>query len=66
MLEGSFSDEEGVYQQGDFLMRDAGDEHTPTASRTSDCICIGVLDAPIRFKPWNYRLLNPFLQLQAG
>lgn len=66
VLEGSFSDEEGVYHQGDFLMRDAADEHTPTASQTGDCICIGVLDAPIRFKPWNYRLLNPFLQLQAS
>jgi putative transcriptional regulator len=66
VLEGSFSDEEGIYQQGDFLMRDAEDVHTPTASKTADCICIGVLDAPIRFKPWNYRLLNPFLQLQAG
>ncbi len=66
VLEGSFSDEEGVYQQGDFLMRDAEDQHTPTASKTADCICIGVLDAPIRFKPWNYRLLNPFLQLQAS
>jgi putative transcriptional regulator len=66
VLEGSFSDEEGVYQQGDFLMRDAEDVHTPTASQTADCICIGVLDAPIRFKPWNYRLLNPFLQLQAS
>jgi len=65
VLEGSFSDEEGVYQQGDFLMRDAEDEHTPTASRTTDCICIGVLDAPIRFTPWNYRVLNPFLRLQA-
>ena len=65
VLEGSFSDEEGVYQQGDFLMRDAEDVHTPTASRTADCICIGVLDAPIRFKPWNYRVLNPFLKLRA-
>lgn len=66
VLEGSFSDEEGVYQQGDFLMRDEADVHTPTASRTADCICIGVLDAPIKFKPWNYRFLNPFLQLQAS
>ena len=65
VLEGSFSDEEGVYQQGDFLIRDAEDVHTPMASQTADCICIGVLDAPIRFKPWNYRVLNPFLRLQA-
>ncbi len=65
VLEGSFSDEEGLYQQGDFIMRDAEHEHTPTAARTTDCICVGVLDAPIRFTPWNYRVLNPFLRLQA-
>ena len=65
VLEGSFSDEAGVYQQGDFLMRDAEDQHSPTAARTADCICIGVLDAPIRFTAWNYRLLNPFLKLQV-
>jgi len=66
VLEGSFSDEEGVYQQGDFLLRDAQDTHTPTAARSADCICIGVLDAPIRFTPWNYRILNPFLRLHAS
>jgi len=66
VLEGSFSDEEGLYQQGDFIERDAEHTHTPTAARTADCICIGVLDAPIRFTPWNYRVLNPFLRLHAG
>lgn len=65
VLEGSFSDEEGVYQRGDFLMRDAAHEHTPTAAKSEDCICIGVLDAPIKFTGWNYRVLNPFLSLQA-
>ena len=66
VLEGSFSDEQGVYQQGDFIERDAADVHTPTAAQTTDCICIGVLDAPIKSKPWNYRVLNPFLRLQAS
>ena len=65
VIEGSFSDEEGVYHPGDFLMRDAEHVHTPTAAQTSDCICIGVLDAPIRFTAWNYRMLNPFLKLQV-
>ena len=65
VLEGSFSDEAGVYQRGDFLMRDAEHEHTPTAAKSEDCICIGVLDAPIKFTGWNYRVLNPFLSLQA-
>lgn len=65
VLDGSFSDEEGVYQEGDFLMRDAEHVHTPTASQVGDCVCIGVLDAPIQFTSWNYRPLNPFLKLQA-
>ena len=66
VLDGSFSDEEGVYHEGDFLMRDAENVHTPTAARTGDCICVGVLDAPIRFTQWNYRPLNPFLKLHAN
>ncbi len=66
VLEGSFSDEEGVYQQGDFIERDAEHVHTPTAAQSEDCICIGVLDAPIRFKSWTYRALNPFLSLQTA
>jgi putative transcriptional regulator len=65
VLEGSFSDEAGVYHQGDFLMRDGEDIHTPTAAQTADCICVGVLDAPIQFTKWNYRVINPFLKLQA-
>lgn len=65
VLEGSFSDEDGVYQPGDFLMRDASHVHSPTATQAADCICIGVLDAPIRFTGWNYRLLNPFLKLRT-
>ena len=66
VLDGSFSDEEGVYHEGDFLMRDAEHVHTPTAARTGDCVCVGVLDAPIRFTQWNYRPLNPFLKLHAN
>ncbi len=65
VLEGSFSDESGVYREGDFLLRDAEDQHTPTASRDGDCICIGVLDAPIRFTEWRYRPLNPLLRVHA-
>jgi putative transcriptional regulator len=65
VLEGSFSDEEGIYLEGDFLIRDGDDVHTPTASKSADCVCIGVLDAPISFTRWNYRPLNRFLKLEA-
>jgi putative transcriptional regulator len=65
VLEGAFSDEVGHYRQGDFIMRDAEQSHTPTASRDGDCVCIGVLDAPVQFQGWNYRMLNPFMKLHA-
>ena len=65
VLEGGFSDEEGHYQVGDFIMRDAEDRHTPVADQDGDCICIGVLDAPIRFTDWKYKAINPFLKLDA-
>jgi putative transcriptional regulator len=66
VLEGGFSDEEGNYEVGDFIMRDAQQQHSPTATRDRDCICIGVLDAPIQFTDWKYRPINPFLRLQAS
>ena len=66
VLEGAFSDEDGHYKVGDFVMRDAQQQHTPTATQDRDCICIGVLDAPIKFTGWKYRMVNPFLKLQAS
>ena len=66
VLEGGFSDRQGHYEVGDFIMRDGQDRHSPTATRDRDCICIGVLDAPIRFTDWKFRPINPFLRLRAS
>jgi putative transcriptional regulator len=66
VLEGGFSDEQGHYEVGDFVVRDSQHKHSPTATRDRDCICIGVLDAPIKFTDWKYRVINPFLKLQAS
>ena len=66
VLEGGFSDDEGHYGVGDFVMRDAEQQHSPTATRDRDCICIGVLDAPIKFTDWKYRAINPFLKIQPS
>jgi putative transcriptional regulator len=60
VLTGSFSDEDGVYQPGDFLVREAGDTHRPFAARNQECICLSVLQAPIRLTGIK-RVLNPFL-----
>lgn len=60
VLSGGFSDELGVYHEGDFVSRDGSHQHSPTALQNEDCICLTVLDAPLRFLGL-YRLLNPFM-----
>ncbi|MDA0630240.1 MAG: ChrR family anti-sigma-E factor [Proteobacteria bacterium] len=66
VLEGGFSDSKGSYHPGDFIYRVADEKHAPVALDGEDCICLAVLDAPLRFTGWNYRWLNPFLQLRAS
>lgn len=66
VLQGGFSDAAGSYHEGDFIYREMDDTHAPTALQTEDCICLAVLDAPLRFTGWQYRWMNSFLQLRAG
>jgi putative transcriptional regulator len=66
VLQGGFSDESGSYHAGDFITREAGDIHAPTALPGSDCICLAVLESPLRFTRWHHRWLSPLLQLRAG
>ncbi|MDA0978701.1 MAG: ChrR family anti-sigma-E factor [Proteobacteria bacterium] len=60
VLKGSFSDEDGLYQPGDFIVRQPGDTHRPLAAKNEECICLSVLEAPIRLTGVK-RVLNPFL-----
>jgi len=62
VLEGAFSDESGVYRQGDFINRDASHKHKPIVTKDAECICLTVLDAPIEFTGWFTRLLNPIIR----
>lgn len=66
VLQGGFSDDRGNYNPGDFIYRSATDVHSPRAFADEDCICLAVLDAPLRFTGWKHRWMNPFLRLQAG
>ena len=60
VLKGSFSDEQAVYSEGDFLLRGPGDEHQPMGAQNGECICLSALAAPIKLssplgflmKPW--------------
>jgi len=62
ILEGSFSDEAGLYHKGDFLLRDASDQHTPVATLDKYCICLAVTEAPIQLTGFFGWLLNPFIR----
>ena len=66
VLEGGFSDDRGTYHPGDFTVRQASEAHAPRALPGQDCICLAVLDAPLRFTGWKHRWMNPFLTLHAG
>ena len=66
VLEGGFSDDRGTYHPGDFTFRQASEAHAPRALPGQDCICLAVLDAPLRFTGWKHRWMNPFLTLHAG
>jgi putative transcriptional regulator len=61
VLTGSFSDEDGIYQPGDFLVREEGNKHRPFAARNEDCICLSVLEAPIKLTGLK-SVFNPFLR----
>ena len=60
VLRGSFSDEDGVYHPGDFLVKDEGDTHRPYAARNEECVCLSVLEAPIKLTGIK-SILNPFI-----
>ena len=62
ILEGSFSDEAGLYHKGDFLVRDSSHRHTPVATLDRPCVCLAVTEAPIQLTGFLGRLLNPFIR----
>jgi putative transcriptional regulator len=61
VLHGSFSDEDGIYNEGDFLVRNPGDVHKPTATLNQDCLCLSIAEAPVHVTGLVGKLVNPFL-----
>ena len=61
VLKGAFSDKTGRFGVGDVEVADQSVEHTPVADPDMDCICLAVTDAPLRFKSFLHRALQPFL-----
>ena len=62
ILEGSFSDDDGLYGEGDFLLRKKNEQHRPVATQDRECICLAVTEGPIQFTGLISRMLNPFIR----
>jgi putative transcriptional regulator len=62
ILEGSFSDEDGLYCKGDFLVKGENDTHRPVATQDQECICLAVTEGPVQFTGFFSRLLNPLIR----
>jgi putative transcriptional regulator len=65
VLKGSFSDEDSVYHEGDFLLKNIGDKHQPMAASNEDCLCLSVEQAPVKLTSLFGRLANPFIRINA-
>ncbi len=66
VLQGSFSDEDGIYSEGDFLVRTPGEVHRPTATQNEDCLCISVVEAPVKLTGLFGKFINPFLPFKPA
>jgi putative transcriptional regulator len=66
VLKGSFSDEQGIYSEGDFLVRNPGEIHRPTATLNEDCLCLSVVAAPVMVTGMLGRFINPFLSIKPA
>ena len=63
VLKGSFSDESSVYSEGDFILREPGDEHQPMGAQNGECICLSALASPIKLSnPFGF-LMKPWLRI---
>jgi len=61
VLAGSFHDGSGLFARGDLEDADASLTHQPVATPETDCICLAVTDAPLRFRSWIMRTIQPLL-----
>jgi putative transcriptional regulator len=65
VLKGSFSDLDGIYREGDFIVRTVGEYHKPIASQDENCLCLSAQEKPISFTGL-MRIFNPLLKTQPA
>ncbi|RZQ54870.1 transcriptional regulator [Pseudoalteromonas phenolica] len=57
LVDGSFEDEMGTYQRGDFIWLDGNNTHTPVTK--DGCLCLTVSSDSLHFTQGLSKLLNP-------
>ena len=62
VLAGGLKDAGQQFLRGDFAMKDSADVHQQVIDPDGGCICLVVLDAPLRLTGLAGRLLNPLLR----
>lgn len=62
VLRGAFTDASGCYRAGDLAICDEEVDHQPVADKGEPCICLVVMDAPLRLTGAVGRFLNPFVR----
>lgn len=60
VLHGGFSDEDGHYEVGDYMLKDASVKHSPYTKKGEDCLCLTVLTEPLLFTQGVARVFNLF------
>ncbi|GAM78411.1 hypothetical protein JCM19241_3749 [Vibrio ishigakensis] len=60
VLHGRFSDEDGSYQEGDYMIADGSTKHSPRTEEGQDCLCLTVLSDPMVFTQGAARIFNMF------
>jgi putative transcriptional regulator len=63
VLAGGYKDEGKQFLRGDFDFKDASHEHRPIVDTDGPCLCLIVLDAPVKLTGGFGRLVNPFLRI---
>ena len=63
ILRGAYDDMLGHFGPGDLADLDGETTHQPITSPGTPCICVAATDAPLRFKGWLPRTLQPLFNL---
>jgi len=63
VLAGGYKDGGNQFLRGDFDFKDPSHEHRPIVDTDGPCLCLIVLDAPVKLTGGFGRLVNPFLRI---